>query len=204
MRHYILHNLDLRRTQFEFHYVGIPYKWGLLRIILYIDCIRSLTSSTAGRFHPLWHQPSCNRLRKHYYQYFLHNSLVQKVFPMLLNSLTEMKKLHTFRRLLQTHFCIVIFLRRLSEQRFQLHLNVLIFRRQVWAKCYGTLLLCIGYAYNWYLLKAYDLENMLDTNYMCVRCIGAAYRTTSSKLFGARETPIAVKINSAMREMKLV
>ena len=42
-------------------------------------------------------------------------------------------------------------------------MNVLIFRRQFWAKWYGTLPLCIGRTYNWYLLQAYDLGNMLDT-----------------------------------------
>ena len=42
-------------------------------------------------------------------------------------------------------------------------MNVLIFRPQLLAKSDGTLVLCIQYGHNWYLLEAYDLGDMLDT-----------------------------------------
>ena len=44
-----------------------------------------------------------------------------------------------------------------------IHLNVLIFRRDLRTKWDGTLPLCVRHIYNWYLLEAYDLANMLDT-----------------------------------------
>ena len=51
-----------------------------------------------------------------------------------------------------------------DPQKFlRCHLNVLIFRRPLLTKWDGTLPLCVGHAYNWYLLKAYDLESMLYT-----------------------------------------
>ena len=35
----------------------------------------------------------------------------------------------------------------------------------------GTLPLCVRHAYNWYLLKAYDLESMLDTFLDIWKCV---------------------------------
>ena len=42
-------------------------------------------------------------------------------------------------------------------------MNVLIFRPDLRTKWDGTLPLCVRHIYNWYLLEAYDLANMLDT-----------------------------------------
>ena len=50
-------------------------------------------------------------------------------------------------------------------------MNVLIFRQQLRTKWDGTLPLCIGNAYNWYLLEAYDLRNMLDTFIGVWKCV---------------------------------
>ena len=43
------------------------------------------------------------------------------------------------------------------------HLNVLIFKPDLLVKWDGTLPLCVRHIYNWYLLEAHDLANMLDT-----------------------------------------
>ena len=44
-----------------------------------------------------------------------------------------------------------------------MEMNVLIFKQPLRTKWDGTLPLCVRHAYIWYLLKAYDLESMLDT-----------------------------------------
>ena len=69
------------------------------------------------------------------------------------------------------------------QKLLRCHLNVLIFRQPLLTKWDGTLPLCVGHAYNWYLLKAYDLESMLDTFIGVWKCIKKFQSNLNEKTF---------------------
>ena len=62
-----------------------------------------------------------------------------------------------------------------------------IFRRYLLAKWDGTLPICVRHIYNWYLLEAYDLANMLDTFIGVWKCVEKILRQFDEKINFFRE-----------------
>ena len=63
-----------------------------------------------------------------------------------------------------------------SNETIDFYINFQYFWLWLLTKGYGTVVLCIAWSYNWYLLKAHDLADLLNTQNVWWKCVKSFWK----------------------------